>query len=264
MGIAQALQRRGADGSVAIQTLALLPPLAMSVWLEGVPLISVLAASLGVVLAWDYVFAALRHRAFKPHGITTAAIFTLFVPPDMPMWHLVVVLSLGTVIGEHVFGGRGFAFLSPATVALALGLLSLPNMVLASPEPVIALACIPGAVLLMAFGMLSVQIVLAFLGTLVLAYGAATPPEILGLITASSVGLVFLVGDPTSAAVTGLGRVLYGAFAGGLVWIFGGLAGGGPAPDALAFAALLASLFAPLIDNIVVSLNTIWRRRRYG
>ena len=110
--------------------------------------------------------AVLRHRAFKPHGITTAAIFTLFVPPDMLLWHLVVVLSLGTVIGEHVFGGRGFAFLSPATVALALGLLSLPNMVLAAPDPVIALACIPGAVLLIAIGMLSVQIVLAFLGTL--------------------------------------------------------------------------------------------------
>lgn len=264
MRIARALPHHGADAGVAIQSLALMPPLVMSVWLGGQPLLIVFAASLGVVLAWDVIFAALRRRPFKPYGITTAAIFTLFVPPEIPLWHLAVVLSLGSVIGEHVFGGRGFAFAQPATVALALALLSLPNMTLATPSLAVALACLPGAILLLLFGMLNLPIAVAFLASLVLAFGATTPPEVLGLITVSSVGLVFLVCDPLSAAVTGMGRVAYGALAGGLVWVFSGFGGGLPTPDALVFASLLASLFAPLLDTIAVAVNGVWRRRRYG
>lgn len=264
IGSARALPYRGADGVVLLQTIALVPPVAAAAWLGGVPFLLVLVAALVVVLAWDFIFAALRHRPFKPYGITTAAIFTLFVPSEIPLWHLVVVLSLGSVIGEHVFGGRGFSFASPATVALALALLSLPNLDLTTPDPVVALACLPGAVILLLFGMLSVPITLSFLASLVLAFGATTPPAVLGLLTTSSVGLLFLVCDPLSTAITGMGRVLYGALAGGLAWVFSGFGGGVPSPDALVFAALLASLLAPLIDAIAVAINFFWRRRRYG
>lgn len=264
IALAQTLPHRGADAAVALQTLAVLPPLALTLWFGGLPMLGLLVVSLGTVLAWDYTFASLRHRPFRPYGITTAAIFILFIPPDMPLWHLIVVLSLGAVIAEHAFGGRGFAFLSPATAALALALLSLPGLALVTPSPAMALACIPGAVLLLAFGLLSLQIAIAFLVTLAFAFGVATAADLSGLLIASAVGLVFLVCDATSAAVTGVGRVLHGALAGGLVWVFAGFGGDAPAPDALVFAALMASLFAPLIDHGAVALNALWRRRRYG
>lgn len=264
IGFSRTMPRRGADGVVVIQGVALTLPVAVAAWLGGLPFLGVLIASLVVVSAWDYIFAALRHRPFKLYGITTAAIFSLFVPPEMPLWHLVVVLSLGTIIGEHVFGGRGFAFMSPATVALALGLLSLPNMVMTAPEPAVALACLPGVILLLVFGVLSVPISLTFLAVLFLVFMPTTPPEALNLLTACSVGLIFLVCDPTSAAVTGMGRVVHGALAGGLVWVFSGIGVDSPPPDALVFAALMASLFAPLIDHGVVAINGVWRRRRYG
>lgn len=263
-GLTRALPLGGADGAVLIQTIALVPTVAVAAWLGGTPFLGVLMAALMVALAWDYVFAARRRRPFKPHGITTAAIFTLFVPPEIPVWHLVVVLSLGTVSAEHVFGGRGFAFLSPATAALALALVSLPDMTLTTPDPAIALACIPSAALLLVFGILSVPIALAFLASAILAFGIATPPEVSCLIAVSSLGLLFLFCDPMSAAVTDLGRVLYGALAGGLVWVFSGLGGGLPSPDSLVFAALLVSLFAPLLDTLAIAINAVWRRRRYG
>lgn len=260
---ARNLPNRGADGAVAIQAVALAPPIAVAAWLGGLPMLGVLVASLVVVTAWDFIFAVLRHRPFKLHGITTAMIFTLFVPPEMPLWHLVVVLSLGTVIGEHVFGGRGFAFVSPAAVALALGLLSLPNMALNVPDLTVALACLPGAVLLLTFGVLSIPISLTFLAVIFVTFAPTAPPVALDLLTVCSIGLVFLVCDPTSTAVTGLGRIIHGALAGALVWIFSGAAAV-PPPDALVFAALMASLFAPLIDHGVVAINGVWRRRRYG
>ncbi|OAN77302.1 hypothetical protein A8B78_14325 [Jannaschia sp. EhC01] len=264
IALSRTIPLHGADGSVLIQTLALIPPVAVAAWVGGLPFLGTLAVALVVVLAWDYIFATLRQRAVKPYGITTAAIFVLFVPPEMPLWHLVVVLSLGSVIAEHVFGGRGFAFLSPATAALALGLLSLPNLTLMTPSPAIAWACLPGAVLLLLFGMLSVPIALVFLATLVVAFGITTPPDAVGLLAACSVALLFLVCDPLSAAVTGMGRVLYGALAGVLAWVFSGFGGGVPSADALVFAALLASLFAPLLDTMAVAVNGLWRRRRYG
>ena len=261
---ASLMQGRGAGGLVAIQSLALLPPLGVSLWHGGTATLGILLAALLVVLIWDYAFAALRHRRFEPHGLTTAAIFTLFVPADMPLWHLVVVLSLGCVIGERIFGGRGFAFLSPATVALALGLLSLPDLTFVSPSSALALACLPGAALLLATGLLSLRIALSFLVVMILVLGVSSFETAIILLTTSSVALVFLICDPTSAAVTSWGRVLHGALAGGLAWVFAGLGDVPPGAGALVFAALMASLMAPLIDHIVLSFNAWRRQRHYG
>jgi Na+-transporting NADH:ubiquinone oxidoreductase subunit B len=258
------LQGRGAMGMVAVQTIALIPPVAVTLWQGGVPAITILLAALLVVLVWDFAFSALRKRPFEPQGITTAAVFVLFVPVDIPIWHLAVVLSLGCVIGERIFGGRGFSFVAPATVALSLALLSLPDMVMPSQGVAVALACLPGAVLLWATGLLSLHIVIAFVLATGLAFGVTTPPEALALATALAAALLFLVADPTASAVTQSGRVVHGALAGGLVWVFGGFGATPPAPDALVFAALMASLMAPLVDHVVVSIGAARRRRRHG
>jgi Na+-transporting NADH:ubiquinone oxidoreductase subunit B len=219
-----------------------------------------LLVALLVAVGWDYVFAKLRHRRFQPFGITTAMIFALFAPVDIPLWHLVVVLSLGCGIGELVFGGRGFSFASPATVSLALLLLALPGVVLRAPTEAMALSCLPGAALLLATGLLSLRTVFAFAVTLGALFGVAAMPDALALACAVSVSLLFLVSDPTTGAVTGPGRLAHGAFAGGLVWVFGGSGAGIPPPDALVFAALLASLFAPLLDHIAIALTASRRR----
>lgn len=258
------MQGRGAMGAVAVQTVALLPPVAVTVVEGGPAAVAILLAALAVTLAWDGIFAALRKRPFEPQGITTAAIFTLFVPADIPIWHLAVVLSLGSVIGERIFGGRGFSFVAPGTVALALALLSLPDMAMPVQGAAVALASVPGAVLLWVAGLLSLRIVIAFLIVAALAFGVTAPADGAALAAALGAGLIFLVADPMAAAVTQWGRVLHGALAGGLVWVFGGLAATPPAADALVFAALMASLMAPLVDHAVVSIGAARRRRRHG
>ncbi len=264
MFLTRALHGRGTGRVVAIQTLALLPPVAVTIWQTGEPAIGVLVVALIVVLVWDYVFAALRGHPFTPEGITTAAIVTVFVSPDIPLWHLIVVLSLGSVVGERVFGGRGYGFLSPATAALALALLSLPGLVFPAQSPAVALACLPGAVLLLVTGLLSPFIVLGFLAAVMLAFGVATTPEATALFVAGAAALVFLVGEPTAAAVTPSGRIVHGVLAGGLTWIFGGSSPSPPTTEALVFAALMASILAPLIDHLVVSGNAWQRQRRRG
>lgn len=264
MNVAHLFRRRGALFVAVIQGLAALPPLAVVLWDEGVAALVLLAIALLMAVGWDYIFAALRRRLFEPFGITTAIIFTLFAPVDVSLWHLVVVVSLGCVIGELVFGGRGFAFLSPATVSLALLLLALPGAFLRPPTEAMALACLPGAVLLLVGGLLSLRVVAGFAVVLGFLASVGDLPSVLALLTACSAGLVFLICDPTTGAVTPIGRIAHGALAGGLVWVFAGSGTIAPEPDALVFAALLASLFAPLLDHIVISLGA-WRRRpRHG
>ena len=264
MAPADWMQGRGASGLVLAQALAVAPPLAVTLWLGPPGALAVLATALAVALAWDAAFAVLRRRRFEPQGITSAAIFALFAPPDLPLWHLVVVLSLACVIGERVFGGRGFGFLSPATVALALALLALPGLTLAAPGEAVALACLPGLALMLALRLLSVGLALTFVGVLAASYGAASSEALGALAVLALPALVFLVCDPTAAAVTRAGRIAQGALAGALVPVFGG-AGALPASaDALVLAALLASLFAPLLDNMAVALHVAMRGRRHG
>jgi Na+-transporting NADH:ubiquinone oxidoreductase subunit B len=73
---------------------------------------------------------------------------------------------------------------------------------------------------------------------------------------------VFLIADPVTAASTSAGRWAYGLLAGVLLVAFG-QAGGDPGSlRAVIFAALLAGIFAPLIDQAVIWLNVRRRRRR--
>ncbi len=267
MTLAQVIRRNGVLFVATTQGIAALPPLAVLLLDGGTTVSVVLAAALVVALGWDYLFAALRHRTIIPTGLTTAVIFTLFAPADMPLWHLVVVVSLGCVIGELVFGGRGFAFLSPATVALALLLLSLPDATLRAPSAAMALACLPGAALLLGTGLLSLRVAAGFALALGVAVGVTDAAGAVPVLIACSAALVFLVCDPTTGAVTPLGRIAHGVLAGGLVWVFSlGAPGtpGAPGPDALVFAALLGSLFAPLLDHIAITIAARRRRPRHG
>ncbi|MCB1671732.1 MAG: NADH:ubiquinone reductase (Na(+)-transporting) subunit B [Gammaproteobacteria bacterium] len=74
-------------------------------------------------------------------------------------------------------------------------------------------------------------------------------------------GMVFMATDPVSAAMTDLGKWIYGIFIGVLTVLIRVL---NPAyPEGVMLAILFANLFAPLIDYCVVKAN-IRRRRSRG
>jgi Na+-transporting NADH:ubiquinone oxidoreductase subunit B len=71
---------------------------------------------------------------------------------------------------------------------------------------------------------------------------------------------VFLACDPVSAASTNPGRWVYGIIVGGMAML-GRSSGAG---DGTVFAILVASIFAPLIDQAALFANLWLRRRRHG
>ena len=249
----------GVVGVSVTQCMALLLPFAVVAASDPGRYAALLIAGLIAALGFEGLFAVLRGHGPGLHGTTTALVIAIVVPPEIGLWQVFVVVSLGTVLGELVFGGRGFGFLSSATVALALLVISFPDIRMPVPTWELALSVVPGGVLLLALGLISGRVVLAtsaaaWIILVLLGYW----PEPGEIAIALSFGLVFLIADPTTAAATNLGRWIYGALAGGLVALFSSQ--GTINSEAVIFAALMVGIFAPLIDHLVVLLHV--RRRR--
>jgi Na+-transporting NADH:ubiquinone oxidoreductase subunit B len=248
---------------IAIAALvALLPPLAAALYERGAAPLPPIVLSAVVVVGWQALFAWWRRRHLSADGFVTALVFTLMLPPGAPAWQLIVALSFGVVVGQQIFGGRGRNFVDPAVVALAFLVFSFPGAGYEAGGPGLALASLPGALFLVVTGLISWRILAAAaVGFVAGAYLLGVEDPLAQLIVGSFVfGVVFLACEPVAAASTNPGRWLYGLIVGGLT-ILGRTGGAG---DGTVFAVLLASVFAPLIDQAVVSVNVWRRRRRHG
>lgn len=247
----------------AYQALALLPPLLVAVWIRGPEVVAVLVTALIAAIGWEIAVALLRHRSLSAHGVTTALIFAVLAPGEATIWQCALAVSFGAVIAELVFGGRGFGFVNAALAALAFLLFSFPGLTLDGGHLHVALAVLPGAAFLFWRGLLSWRVLLAMPAGLVLAglaAGRLTDP--VAAVSALAFVLVFIVADPLTGAITRPGRLVYGALAGALAVLFQTPTDAAPGTGALAFAALVAAIGAPLIDEILLRLGALIRERR--
>lgn len=252
------------DRVTTIFTLALTFPLAAALYAGETALWLLLAISLVVSVGWTLAFTRLRGKAMNWHAVPTAIAFSLLVPPDVPVWQAMLSLSFGLVLGEQVFGGRGYSFVNPAVAALAFLLFSFPGAGAGIDSVAVTAAVLPGALLLLAFGFISWRVLLGYAGGVVgciaIAGGLAQAPDV---VTAGlAIALIHLVCDPVSGAATNPGRWAYGLLVGALTVVLGYAGQGVGSTASVIFAALLGSVFAPLIDAVVVRVNIARRRRR--
>lgn len=259
------MARRGPGAVTALQALALALPLAAMFAERGTAMVPVLVTALATALLWEAAFAVVRKYPVTFHGLTTALIVTIMLPAETPLWQVSLAMTLGIVIGELIFGGRGFGFLSAAAVSLALLTISFPQAQLAAPGTLIAIATLPGAALLLAFGLVPWRVFVAApvaMVLMMLASGAV--PAIVPVLASLVFGLIFLICDPVASASTGPGRWATGLLAGLLVFLFNAGETMTVLPGAIVSAAVLASVFAPLADHLAMLANTAIRRRRHG
>lgn len=260
------LPRRWTGDRVTIVfVLALVFPLAAALYQTGGGLVPLLAGSLAVTVCWTLLFSRLRRRVMNWYAVPTAIIFALMVPPSVPLWQAMMALSFGVVVGEQVFGGRGYSFIHPAVAGLAFLFFSFPGSA-ASPAQftLVTAAGAAGAVLLLVSGLISWRILLAVVIGLFgwLALKGLHQPWDAVLTSSLALGVVYLVCDPVCAASTNPGRWAYGLLVGVLIVILGAAGGGIGSTTAVVFAAMLGSIFAPLIDRTAVLVNARRRRRR--
>lgn len=120
--------------------LALLPAIAVYVWVYGGGiLLSLLLASLTALLS-EALMLALRQRPIKPFisdcsALVTAWLLALSLPPLAPWWVVVVGSMFAIVVAKQLYGGLGFNPFNPAMVGYAVLLISFPAIMTNWPAP---------------------------------------------------------------------------------------------------------------------------------
>lgn len=249
-----------------VSLLAILPPLAAAVYLRGAEYCWVAGLAVAVALGWQALFALVRRTVPGWEGLISGLAFALLVPEQTALWQQALALSFGVVMGEQVFGGRGWSFVNPVVVALAFLLFSFPAL---EPRPSgvwLAAASLPGGLLLLVSGLSSWRVLAGIIvGLVAFELMLESTSQWQELITGTMVfGMVFLACDPFAAAASNSGRWIYGFLTGALAIVFGLGSGEPGSVYQLAFALLVGSVFAPLIDRAVVALNIRRRRMRHG
>ncbi len=79
----------------------------------------VFAAALISAGIWETIFVRGRGGGRRGDYVLVALLFTLSLPPAVPLWQVVLGMSFGIVVGKEIFGGTGKNFLNPALTGLA-------------------------------------------------------------------------------------------------------------------------------------------------
>ena len=75
--------------------------------------------TLAVGGVWEVLFAVVRKHDVNEGFLVTSMLYTLILPPTIPLWQVALGISFGVVIGKEVFGGTGKNFLNPALTGRA-------------------------------------------------------------------------------------------------------------------------------------------------
>jgi Na+-transporting NADH:ubiquinone oxidoreductase subunit B len=68
---------------------------------------------------WEVVFAIVRNHEVNEGFLVTSMLYTLILPPTIPLWQVALGISFAVVIGKEIFGGTGKNFLNPALTGRA-------------------------------------------------------------------------------------------------------------------------------------------------
>ncbi|GKY90149.1 RnfABCDGE type electron transport complex subunit D [Sinisalibacter aestuarii] len=249
--------------TVALMWLVAVFPLAI-VWIHhgGLDAVGRLIFFLAVAGFWHVIFMLVRAQPPSWAGVVTALALAILAQQELGLVPLLIGTSFGVVIAELVFGGWGRNVLNPATVTLAFLGFGFPS----APWPDIIVpvgwAAIPVALIGILAGVMSLRIVAG--AVLVLGIAWMMGLDMSETYPALLVGLVLLVCDPVASASTALGRWLNGILFGGLAAMFLAYWSEAAAVQIVVSAALLASLVAPILDEIAIALWLARRRRRLG
>ncbi len=85
----------------------------------GLYFLPVLAVVAIVGMFWEQVFARVRDRPPSEGLLVMVLLFTLMLPPAIPLWQAALGISFGAVVGREIFGGNGKYVLNPVLVGLA-------------------------------------------------------------------------------------------------------------------------------------------------
>lgn len=105
---------------------ALLILLGVATYIFGLHVLLLAAVSITVSVAVEFTFAKLRKKEIGTSFLVTPLVFTLMLPPTLPLWIAGVGIAFGTFFGKAIFGGHGKNIFNPSLVGLLFILISFP------------------------------------------------------------------------------------------------------------------------------------------
>lgn len=93
--------------TMLIFLLSMIPLLAMGIYRYGIHVLWMYLVATGVSGLIEVIFAKVRKKRFDVSILVTPTIFTLLLPPTLPLWIVGVGAGFGTFFAKSIFGGFG-------------------------------------------------------------------------------------------------------------------------------------------------------------
>ncbi len=119
---------------------ALLPLVAMSVYLFGLSALLLVLVTTLSALATEYLFSRVsgaNNTLWDYSGTITGILLGLTLPPGMPLWMGAVGGAVSIALGKSLFGGLGFNVFNPALVGRAFLQAAFPVAITTWSEPLV-------------------------------------------------------------------------------------------------------------------------------
>lgn len=208
---------------------------------------------MSIVMLIEFAFGNNFNEIEKLANILTSVLLlTVLLPLDLHWWQMIIFSSFGVVIGEQIFGGRGYSFVSPIVCALAFYHYSYSTHSAAPVDELHVLWPVLAAVPLVLINALNWRAIATLIAS-VLIMAFAFNLELAIPSTAVVLCVLFAGLDKANQPVSQSGRWLYGVIVGVLLILLT------PSLDMLdkaVSACLLASVFIPLVDSISKMLRS--------
>lgn len=68
---------------------------------------------------WEVLFCIVRKHEINEGFFVTSILFSLIVPPSLPLWQAALGITFGVLVGKEMFGGTGRNFMNPALTGRA-------------------------------------------------------------------------------------------------------------------------------------------------
>ena len=95
------------------------PGLLANLWFGAKLHLPIYIVTFAVGIAWEILFCIVRKHEVSEGFFVTSILFSLTLPPTIPLWQVAIGISFGVVLGKEVFGGTGRNFINPALAARA-------------------------------------------------------------------------------------------------------------------------------------------------
>ncbi len=89
-------------------------------------ILPIIIVSYVVGITVEVIFAQIRKHEVSEGVFVTCMLIPLIVPPDIPIWMLVVSLTFALIFGKEVFGGTGMNIVNPALLTRAFLFFAFP------------------------------------------------------------------------------------------------------------------------------------------